>query len=155
MITDIEGYEGLYGIDINSNVYSYNYRHQGVTRRLKPLLNNCGYYMVDLHKNGKSEKLAIHRLMLLTFVGKCPEGHQARHLNGDKTNNSISNLAWGTVKENAEDRMQHGTHVTHNKKVSAQDIVDFKWLKSQGIKQYEIAAMYGIHESTASKYIDN
>lgn len=34
---------------------------------------------------------------------------ETRHLDGDKTNNHVLNLAWGTVKENSDDRQRHGT----------------------------------------------
>jgi hypothetical protein len=34
---------------------------------------------------------------------------ECRHLDGDPSNNRPSNLAWGTCKENGEDRIRHGT----------------------------------------------
>lgn len=56
----------------------------------------------------------VHHIVLTTFVGPCPEGLECRHLDGVKTNCRLSNLAWGTVTENAEDRKKHrnfGPHV--------------------------------------------
>ncbi|WP_393916337.1 HNH endonuclease [Halostreptopolyspora alba] len=32
--------------------------------------------------------------MLFAFVGPPPDGHQATHLDGDRTNNDLSNLKW-------------------------------------------------------------
>ena len=34
--------------------------------------------------------------------------HEIRHLDGNKNNAHCDNLAWGTAKENAEDRERHG-----------------------------------------------
>jgi hypothetical protein len=34
---------------------------------------------------------------------------ECRHVDGDKRNNSLSNLAWGTPAENAADKVRHGT----------------------------------------------
>lgn len=51
----------------------------------------------------------VHRLVLEAFVGPCPEGMECRHLNGDRSDNRLENLCWGTPKQQAEDRMKHGT----------------------------------------------
>jgi hypothetical protein len=47
-------------------------------------------------------------MVLETFVGEPTPNQQVRHLNGDKRNNCLDNLAWGTAKENAADRESHG-----------------------------------------------
>jgi len=47
----------------------------------------------------------VHRLVLLAFIG--PSDLQVRHLDGNPTNNNLSNLLYGTAKENAEDREFH------------------------------------------------
>ncbi len=45
--------------------------------------------------------------------------HQIRHLDGNKMNNSYLNLAWGTAKDNADDRERHGRTV-RGKRMSEQ-----------------------------------
>ena len=50
----------------------------------------------------------VQRLVLMAFVGPCPEGLEACHADGDPTNNALSNLRWDTRKENAADRTLHG-----------------------------------------------
>lgn len=52
----------------------------------------------------------VHRLVLETFVGPCPPGMEALHRNGNPSDNSLSNLHWGTKIENAADMLRHGTH---------------------------------------------
>jgi len=51
---------------------------------------------------------SIHRLVLETFIGKRPKGMVCRHLDGNSCNNKLSNLKWGTQKENIADAFKHG-----------------------------------------------
>jgi hypothetical protein len=70
---------------------------------LKHHENWRGYLYVSLSKKGKHHVRTIHYLMMLTFVGQRPEGMDVRHLDGNKKNNSLDNLAYGTRKENIHD----------------------------------------------------
>jgi len=71
--------------------------------------NGDGHLVVRVSKDGKSYKKLIHRLVLETYVGKCPKGLECRHLNGNPKDNRLSNLCWGTKNENMQDRKKHGT----------------------------------------------
>lgn len=51
----------------------------------------------------------LHRIIAETFLGTCPEGHDIRHLDGNYFNNCISNLSFGTRKQNMADAIAHGT----------------------------------------------
>lgn len=71
---------------------------------------NLPYLRVALYgPDGRSERL-IHHLVLEAFVGPCPDGMEARHLNDDPQDNRLENLAWGTKAENAADRNARRTH---------------------------------------------
>lgn len=69
-----------------------------------------GYVHANLWNDGRSVRRKVSRLVLELFVGPCPEGMECRHLDGDKTNNQLSNLRWGTRSENVRDKTRHGTH---------------------------------------------
>jgi hypothetical protein len=59
---------------------------------------------------GVSRAVFAHALVLMTFVGPCPPGMEARHFPDRKgTNNALSNLSWGTKLQNANDRRIHNT----------------------------------------------
>lgn len=77
---------------------------------LKQRLNYRGYPVVELSKPPGSVETLVHRLIASAFHGVPPEGHECRHLDGEKTNNRAFNLAWGTHSENAMDQVRHGTH---------------------------------------------
>jgi hypothetical protein len=66
-----------------------------------------GYLQVYLGKDAGFEY--VHRLVLLAFVGPCPDGMECRHKDGDKRNNRLSNLMWVTPLENSADKYTHGT----------------------------------------------
>ena len=79
-----------------------------------------GWTQGSLHRtNGKlyfiikidGKACQIGRLILEAFVGPCPEGMECRHLDDNGLNNQLSNLAWGTKKENAADRKRNGHEV--------------------------------------------
>lgn len=78
-------------------------------RVLVPFLNHNGYFRVNLWKDGRRHSRKIHRLVLVSFVGPPPERTEARHLDGNRQNNFLINLQWGTRKQNCADRRRHGT----------------------------------------------
>lgn len=52
----------------------------------------------------------VHQLVMRAFVGKCPEGMEVRHLNGNHADNHRLNLQYGTRLENNLDTVEHGRH---------------------------------------------
>lgn len=69
------------------------------------------YCRIALYRDGKCRRrVLLHVLILETFVGQRPEGYEARHLNGDGSDNRLVNLQWGTSSENTYDLVRHGTH---------------------------------------------
>ena len=83
----------------------YRHKYQGEWTRVTEQEHNHGYVCVPLYEG----KHLLHRVVLEAFVGPCPDGLQARHLDGNKTHNWLSNLAWGTQSENEFDKRAHGT----------------------------------------------
>lgn len=50
----------------------------------------------------------VHRLVLETFIGPCPDGHEGCHNNGNKYDNRLCNLRWDTHKNNIKDAVKAG-----------------------------------------------
>ena len=73
-----------------------------------------GYRYVNLTppEGGKYKTFRVHRLVLGAFIGPCPEGMECRHLNGNRQDNTLGNLAWGTKVENTDDCRRHGSYST-------------------------------------------
>mgnify|MGYP003385198902 CR=1 FL=1 len=67
------------------------------------------YPAVYLRHSGLRKRVAVHRLVALNFIGLPPfAGAQVRHIDGNHMNPRADNLAWGSAKDNAADREQHG-----------------------------------------------
>lgn len=96
-----------YTITKDGQVWSKRYG-----RWRKPSVGRHGHLHVVFHKN---KTQCVHRLVLETHVGPCPEGMECRHIDGNPANNNLRNLKWGTHKENAQDMVKHGTSTLLNK----------------------------------------
>jgi hypothetical protein len=59
---------------------------------------------------GKFVGRRVHHLVLEAFKRPKPKGLEGRHLDGNHSNNAISNLEWGTHRENEQDKIRHETH---------------------------------------------
>lgn len=111
-----------------------------------------GYPLVNLALTGLQPKAhAVHRLVLLAFVGPLPEGLCTRHMNGVKTDCRLVNLRYGTHAENIADRRRlmetpHGEH--HWKaRLSTDDVLLLRALK--GKRHVDVAAdLFGVSRWT-------
>lgn len=86
------------------------YNHRG--RRMAQQVTAKGYCRVHLQINGEPKSKTVHSLVADSFIGPRPKGLQVRHLDGNKANNHLINLAYGTAKENEADKVLHGTKAT-------------------------------------------
>ena len=104
----VPGYEGLYEVSDQGAVMSLK---KG--RRPRKLQWWRGLYrtiqLFDKTGTGRAKGFYVHNLVLLAFVGPRPDGLVTRHLNGNPSDNRLSNLAYGTYSENQQDSIQHGT----------------------------------------------
>jgi|SRR5712664_341592 len=120
----VPGWEGLYEVSNFGNIRSLPREamtgRAGIKLRqgrvLKPGTYKDGHKHVTLSRNGNTKCYQVHKLVLLAFVGPCPEGLQVRHLNGIPDDNHLENLVYGTPKENMKDRdEEHGKNHNLNK----------------------------------------
>src|SRR6202035_6092272 len=64
---------------------------------------------VSLSAGGRALCIKVAILVLLAFRGQpTKEKNCARHLDDNQENNQLINLAWGSQKDNAEDRIRNG-----------------------------------------------
>jgi hypothetical protein len=112
------GYEGLYEVCDLGRVRSLDrtvpkrnggsQRHHG--KVLKPRIDRDGYFRVTLCRHGRHKQYGIHQLVLATFRGPCPTGHEGCHNDGDPGHNWLHNLRYDTKRNNNLDTVRHGTH---------------------------------------------
>ena len=95
---DIVGYEGHYMISNKGNVKSVKIHHKQFD--LRQHISN-GYLCVNLMKMGIRKKSHVHKLVAQAFVDNKLNKPQVNHIDGNKTNNTSTNLEWVTVRENS------------------------------------------------------
>ena len=112
----VPGYGGFYKVSTTGRVWTC--RRTGCIRDRKGPWREMRQFptkrsphpVVNLVKDTKHKMVPVHRLVLETFVGPCPDGMETRHYpDRDPTNNNLENLSWATYQTNQRDRAEHGT----------------------------------------------
>jgi hypothetical protein len=112
----VPGWEGCYEVSDQGRVRSLDRWTVNQRRRffpgklLIPLNGTNGYKHVCLYSAPRHKQVEIHRLVMLTFVGPCPDGMEVAHGDRNKHNNRLSNLRYDTRAGNLADTRIHGTH---------------------------------------------
>jgi len=122
----------------------------GKWRKLRPAIDASGYPCVVLSKAGKTKTFRTYILVARAFIGDPPEGQEVRHLNGDKLDSRLENLAYGTRSENMQDAKRHGTlrlpkNKIGNRKLSTEAIND---IRNMAERVGVLAAKYGVDRHT-------
>ena len=77
-------------------------------KMLKPGVTRGDYLIAQLRLNDKNYALRLNRVVLFAFEGEpAGEDMQACHANGNRQDNRLSNLYWGTPEQNYADRSRH------------------------------------------------
>lgn len=105
-----------------------------------------GYPIVSLY--GRIRR-TVHSLVLEAFMGPPPEGQQVRHKNGNRGDARLSNLAYGTQKDNEADKLQHGTRrsgeqIAHFVRLKAEDVLEIRRKNAAGQSMGSLAREYGV-----------
>ncbi|MCU0806421.1 MAG: HNH endonuclease [Candidatus Contendobacter sp.] len=117
-----------------------------------------GHIKIELYNQNNRKSIWLHRLVLLTFVGKQPtDKHECAHIDGNACNNRLLNLRWATSAENKEDARKHGTMVVGsihpNAKLNESTIQEILNLRTNGLTQKAIGDRYGVHRVTIGKIL--
>ena len=94
-----------------------------------PNSSKDNYWSVTLKdKSGKYIKRSMHRLLMETFVPNPDNKAHVNHIDGNKSNNNLSNLEWATPAENAQHAFATGLSST-------------SWALKE-VHQYSLAGLY-------------
>lgn len=115
----VYGFEGYYEVSNTGKVRGIDrivYDKNGNSRTLKGKemkltrtkgKDGNGYMVVNLRKFGVSEVSFVHILVATAFIPNPYNYPMVNHIDGDKTNNNVSNLEWTTYSYN-------NFHALHN-----------------------------------------
>ena len=106
----IPGYEA-YLISKDGSVYSTK-----VNRLLSCTRNTTGYYIVCFTANSKRKNFLVHRLLAFVFLDlpSMESDLEVDHIDGNNTNNNLSNLAVLSKKQHISKTIQQKGHMETN-----------------------------------------
>ena len=144
-----------YEISNYGRVKSLNYRMKGYAQVLKLNPDTDGYYQLGI-RNGSLKTVKAHALVAQMFIGERPSPkHHVNHIDGDKTNNHVSNLEYCTPSENARHAVDMGLYKPrmgekHGKAIlTKKDVIDIReyYEKNKQKKRWgatKLAMEYGV-----------
>lgn len=145
----VVGYEGLYEVSdlgriqslprtrLNKGSYSGKIMSPG-------WITNGRFQITLSNLHGIKKMHLLHRLVLQSFVGPCPDGMDCCHNDGNPGNNKVGNLRWDTKSENSRDVVRHGR--SHTAKLTAEDVLRIREARLFGAKTKDLASVYGISQ---------
>lgn len=104
---------------------------------MKTVTNNCGYQQLFLRvETNKRRAFCVHKLVMTAFVGPPPDAMQIDHVNGEKSDNRLSNLEYVTAAENIRRAIKLGLHnsvgINNGRaKLTEQEVIQIKTLLRQ------------------------
>lgn len=115
-----------------------------------------GYVRVAMKsESGIRRSMYVHQLVLVAFIGPCPDGMEACHGAGGPGDNCLSNLRWDTHSANTWDAIYAGVFRVGSRKRDAKltetVIPRILQLLQNGWTQKAIATMYGVDRSQISR----
>jgi hypothetical protein len=125
---------------------------------LRPDINKDGHHRVTLFVSGKRHRAFVHRLVCEAWHGPAPTAeHCALHDDDVKSNNTPSNLSWGTNKKNGEDRVRNGISVrgtrVNTARLTEDQVLEIRVLASEGATNLSLARRFGVPDGQISKIV--
>ena len=121
-MAQIKGYEGFYEIYEDGRIIN-----SLTGRELRGNVNSYGYRVVRLTKRGKHKDYKVHQLLAKTFIPNPNNYKCINHIDGDKLNNSLSNLEWCTHGQNTA-HARTTLHIDFTRKPVVQTTIDGKFV---------------------------
>ena len=153
----IKGYEDRYGISSFGRIVSLNYKngkHKRIlSTRKKENATTITPATVLSASPRKPKTRTICRLVLETFVGKCPRGKEPGHLDGDPTNNRLSNLVYQTRAQRIKQNYKEGKMKAErrNAKFTWTEVCQMRLDFINGMTRMEIRDKYKIEKTMLRK----
>lgn len=158
---DVPGFEGRYQVSDQGRVRSVDrvvqsinrYTRQPFDRHLKGKILKPGRFTSTGHVSvvlgHKARGSPVHTLVMLAFVGPCPERMEVCHNNGIASDNRLTNLRYDTRSENIKDIVRQST--PHKNRFTRAEVLQIREELVQGASETSLAAKHGVSTTTISK----
>lgn len=121
--------------------------HRGKVLKAQRMKN--GYYEVNLRDGSSRKHRTVHSLVAQAFLGERPAGQDVMHINGDRSDNRLENLRYGTRADNLRSTYSYGGRQA-NGKLSLDDVDDIRQRIERGESCCSIAELF--HVNSAAIY---
>lgn len=147
----VPGYDAYYASE-DGRILSMAKKHP---RILTPIKSEDGHLYVYMYDKRGSRKVWVHRAVLSAYCGKDEKSLICRHLDDNPSNNHVSNLAWGTRQQNADDRKKNkgflkGENAPSSKLKPAQ-VMEIRRRYAKGEPASALSIEFGVSRNTINR----
>lgn len=143
----VVGYEDYYKVSDTGEIWSVRSQRKLAT----PVNKYRGYMEWTPKVAGNSKTLQVHQTVAQAFLGPAND-RQVRHLNGNKLDNRLFNLAYGTALQNQNDRRNR--NYKGKRLLTEQQKLDIKIRSQRGERTQALADEYKVSYSAISNVLD-
>lgn len=149
---DIKGFEGYYQVSNLGRIKSFSRNKNGVI--LKNCLDKQGYTRVNLCKDKKATQIRVHVIVSRNFIDQdyTKKGLHCNHIDGDKSNNKLSNLEVVSRSENELHAFRiglksHKGNKHNQRKINKKDAENIRIELNKGVSTIALAEKYNLSRS--------
>ena len=110
----IKNFECTHSVTEDGHIYRYS---NGKAIEVAQVKHTQGYLYSTLTRNGVKTNVLVHRVLAEAFIPNPENKKYVNHIDGNKTNNALSNLEWCTSRENCLHAYATGLN-THKRKIA-------------------------------------
>ncbi len=155
----IVGYENIYEVSNLGRVRRCDHHYKSHCRGhfLRPSTTPNGYHRVTLYNNHKKCYRSVYALVIEAFLGPRPDGFHVDHKDGNKTNDSDTNLEYVSPQENIRRSIIRNLRVHGKRRVDASlneiDVRRIRELSRQGLSRVQVSRMFSVSAPHISQIV--
>lgn len=142
-------FDGKYEVTDEGDVFS----NVGTRKKMVGKVTKGGYHMVVLNVNGKKLYPLVHRLIANAFVPNPDNLLEVNHIDGNKLNNSVTNLEWCNSSHNQIHARDMGLQKCKINMEMANELREMR--KTMKLTHVQLGELFGIGKTQVGYILQN